>query len=138
MGTDHNRHILVVDDDPQVLKLFVLILTRAEYLVAAANSGQVALQILDQQLVDLVILDLSMPQPDGFEILKAVRIQRPDIKILVISGYVTGDLLKASELFGATASLSKIDAPKQLLKAVNGLLGPTGFLNRYRASNHDG
>jgi DNA-binding NarL/FixJ family response regulator len=63
-----------------------------------------------------------MPQPDGFEILKALRSTRPGVKILVISGFVNGALLKASELVGATASLSKMDAPNQLVEAVDRLL----------------
>src|SRR5207249_4871209 len=100
MGTDHNHAILVVDDDSQVLKLFVQILTRAKYPVLAANSGQAALQILKEKPVGLVVLDLKMPQPDGFEILKAMRSKRPRLKILVISGFVTGEVLKASELVG--------------------------------------
>src|ERR1041385_8941730 len=123
MGKDHNHHILVVDDDSQVLELFVRILTRANYPVLAADSGHVALQILDKNPVELVVLDLNMPRPDGFEILKALRSKHSNLKVLVISGFVSGELLKASELFGATASLSKADAPNQLLKTVNRLIG---------------
>jgi CheY-like chemotaxis protein len=112
-----------IDDDSQAPKLFLQILASAKYSVVAANSGQVALQILHEKPVDLVVLDSNMPKPDGFEILKAIRSQRPDLKILVISGYVSGPLLKASELVGDTASLSKTDVPRHLVKAVNRLLG---------------
>jgi len=123
MPFGHNRSILVVDDEPQVLELFVLILTNAKYQVMKAGSGEAALQILDDRPVDLVVLDLNMPQPEGFEILQALRSKRPGLKILVISGCVSGELVKASELLGATASLNKADAPKQLVNAVRGLLG---------------
>ena len=80
------------------------------------------MQVLEHQPVDLLVLDLSMPKPDGFDLLKRLRLKRPGLRILVISGYMQGALLKASEFLGATASLSKTDAPLHLLETVNSLL----------------
>jgi DNA-binding NarL/FixJ family response regulator len=57
--------------------------------------------------IDLMVLDLSMPEPDGFEILKAVRSNRPELRILVISGWMGGALLKDAEFLGAKSSLDK-------------------------------
>lgn len=117
--------ILVVDDDLQVLELFSRILTAGGYSVQAEKSGKSALQFLEKAgPIDLLILDLSMPKPDGFEVLKTVRSQRPGLRVLVTSGFLGGSLLKASEFLGATASLAKTDAPKLLLKTVNDLLRP--------------
>src|SRR5690242_382150 len=102
------RRILVVDDDPQVLQLFQKILTRGGYSVIAERSSKRALELLEcDQGVAILVLDLSMPEPDGFEILKAMRTQRPELGIVVISGYLGGALLKASEILGASVSLSK-------------------------------
>jgi CheY-like chemotaxis protein len=115
-------HILIADDDWQVLALFVKLLEKAGYLVTAVNSGSAAVKVLQDKSVDLLILDLSMPQPDGFEVLKTLRDQTPGLRILVISGFLQGTLLKASEFLGATASLEKADAPEALLKTVNALL----------------
>ena len=113
----------MVDDDPQILKLFSRILTGGGYTVRTEQSGGDALASLeDAGPIDLLILDLSMPKPDGFEILKAIRTKRPGLRILVISGFLGGSLLKASEFLGATASLSKTEAPKLLLKTVDDLL----------------
>jgi CheY-like chemotaxis protein len=115
--------ILVVDDDPQILKLFSWILTEGGYTVVAESSGKSALQALEGAgPVDLMVLDLSMPEPDGFEILKAMRAKRPGLRILVTSGFLGGALLKASEMLGATASLDKTSAPSMLLETVNNLL----------------
>ena len=81
------------------------------------------MEVLEQSgPVDLLVLDLSMPEPDGFEVLKTLRAKRPGWRSLVISGFLGGALLEASELLGATASLSKTQAPKLLLKTVNDLL----------------
>jgi CheY-like chemotaxis protein len=118
----HRPHILVADDNRQVLALFTLLLTNGGYSVSSVDSGSAAIKVLHDKSVDLLILDLSMPQPDGFEVLKTLRAQMPGLRILVISGFMQGALLKASELLGATASLNKADAHEALLKTVNVLL----------------
>jgi CheY-like chemotaxis protein len=115
--------VLVVDDDQQVLRLFSRILTKGGYTVHAEKSSKRALETLDKAgPFDLVVLDLSMPPPDGFEVLKALHTQRPGLRILVISGFLEGALLEAAELLGATATLKKTDAPRLLLQTVNHLL----------------
>jgi len=118
-----SARILVVDHGPQVVRLFSEILTTGGYVVRAAKSSKKATEILAaSEPVDLVVLDLSMPPPDGFEILKALHSQRPGLRILVVSGFLGGALLEAAELLGATASLNKADAPRLLLPTVERLL----------------
>lgn len=117
-------HILVVDDEPLVLSLFTTLLDRNGYSVTAVNSGVAAMEVLREQAVDVLVLDLSMPKTDGFDVLRSLRAQRPDLPILVISGFMQGALLQASELLGAAASLSKTDAPKFLVETVEKLLKP--------------
>jgi CheY-like chemotaxis protein len=115
--------ILIVDDDAQVLKLYSRILTRGGYQVLTENSSQRAMQALEAAgQVDLLVLDLSMPPPDGFEILKTLRKTRPGLRILVNSGFLQGALLQAAELLGATAALNKADAPTMLLPTVEQLV----------------
>jgi two-component system OmpR family response regulator len=119
------QSILVVDDDPQVLKLFSRLLRKTGHSVTAVSSGSEALTALQQVAVDLLVLDLSMPSPDGFEILKQVRSSRPGLRILVVSGYLGGALLDAAHIMGATAVLGKQDAAEQLVPAVKRLLRRT-------------
>lgn len=116
-------NVLVVDDDLQVLKLFSKILTRGGYAVRTENSGVRAIEALDAAgPVDLMVLDLSMPERDGFEILRVLHKERPGLRVLVTSGAMGGVLLKASKFLGATAVLNKTDAPTMLLPTVNQLL----------------
>lgn len=115
-------HIVVVDDDPNVLGLFSELLSKSGFAVTAVASSSTVLEILRDQAIDLLILDLNMPEPDGFELLKMVRQVMPGLPMLVISGYMQGALLKTAELLGATASLDKTDAPKALVKTVKALL----------------
>src|SRR5437868_5403440 len=117
-----SRSILVVDDDPSVLKLFETILKRGGYSVITAASGERALEVLRNQTVSLVVLDISMPEPDGFEILQVIRSHLPGLRVLAVSGFLGGALLDAAKHLGAAAALNKADASEQLLERVNDLL----------------
>jgi CheY-like chemotaxis protein len=105
------------------LKLFAKILAKGGYSVRIENSGVRAIEALDEgNPVDLMVLDLSMPERDGFDILRVLQKERPGLRVLVTSGAMGGVLLKASKFLGATAILNKTDAPKMLLPTVNRLL----------------
>ncbi len=121
-GENMKRRVLVVDDDPQVLKLFGKILEKGGYSTHLVSTGQQVMPLLSREAFDLLVLDLSMPPPDGFELLKQLRSSMPGLRILVTSGYMQGALLKAARLLGAAATLAKTDAPTQLLKSVDDLL----------------
>jgi CheY-like chemotaxis protein len=117
------KRILLVDDDPQIVKLFTTILERGGYAVTSTTSGELAMQTAAKDRPDLLVLDLSMPKPDGFEILKQLRATAPEVCVLVISGFLQGSLLKAAKYVGAAETLSKTDAPESLLETVDRLLG---------------
>ena len=128
--------ILIADDTPQILKLFKRLLSKEGYSVTAVASGADALKIIDAEPVDLLILDLEMPPPDGFELLRILREAHPGLRILAISGYLQGAMLKPSEFLGATATLNKVDASTSLVKTVKRLLeseAPARGWHRVRA-----
>lgn len=83
------KTVLLVDDEPDALRLFqrMLIAADREYRVLRATNGQQALELVRQQQPDLVILDLIMPEMDGFEFLaeKSLDPQVRDIPVIVIS-----------------------------------------------------
>ena len=118
----HAHCILVVDDDAHVRALFRRTLQDAGYFVVAAGSGRRALAAVRQAAFDLIVLDLRMPDVDGFEFLKIVRADLPNLKVLVVSGFLTGPMLEAAKLCGASATLDKPCAPNSLLTAVRGVL----------------
>jgi CheY-like chemotaxis protein len=114
--------ILIVDDDRAVLKFFQAALEGGGYEVTATSSGRQALKLLQTQAPDLLILDLNMPEPDGFDVLKSERAKYPDLRILVISGYLQGALLEAAKIFGAVATLQKPVSQQLLLSTVGEIL----------------
>jgi DNA-binding response OmpR family regulator len=114
------QRILIVDDDKDVAPLFRIVLENAGYSVSSTLSGKEGLRAIREEAFELVILDLSMPDVDGFEILKAIRYQASKPKILVVSGHA--DLLAMATKFGADLTLDKLVAADVLAMAVRKLI----------------
>lgn len=116
------KQILIVDDDGNDLALFRRILERAGYVVSGSQSGKQAVSTIQEKAFDLVILDLNIPDMDGFEILRAIRRHSVQPRVLVVSGFMQGQLLAAAKALGAAAVLDKSVAADMLLVAVDNLL----------------
>lgn len=69
-------HILVVDDDKNTRRLIEAVLSRENYTVTTAENGEQALQRLDEQHIDLIVLDIMMPKIDGYELTRQLRAGR--------------------------------------------------------------
>jgi len=80
------RHILVVDDDDSVRTLICSCLESSGYKALAASNGTDAQRILKQVKCDLVITDIRMPHGDGIELSNILRRDRPELKIIMMSG----------------------------------------------------
>jgi CheY-like chemotaxis protein len=111
-------HILVVDDDEQIRNLFSRILCEVGYRVTTAPNGRTALLRVRKHHYDVMVMDLSMPDMDGLELLRQARADCPHLKILVVSGFMTGRMLDVASRLGADATLGKILAPRLLFPVV--------------------
>jgi two-component system, OmpR family, response regulator len=110
-------HILIVDDDAQVLGLLLKVLAGRGYTVTGTTSGSEVLNTATDAPYDLAIVDLSMPGVGGFEVLKTLR-SKPSLKIIMISGAMSGLMLESARIFGATSTLTKPVSPEALIAAV--------------------
>ena len=120
--------IFLVDDDHQIVRFSKKLSEASGYVVTATTSSKQALALIGNGPPDLLILDLNMPEPDGFELLKALRAQFPYLRILAISGYSPGALkegvlLEAAQILGAVATLQKPVAADTLVATVRQVLG---------------
>jgi DNA-binding NtrC family response regulator len=122
--------IVIVDDDHQVVQCLKKTLESNGYAVKATTSGRHAIAIVEEDRPDLLIMDLNMPSPDGFELLKAERSRFPGLRILVISGYMGGALLEAASILGATATLEKPVSAEALVETVRDVLGSSRHLDQ--------
>ena len=116
--------ILLIDDEESVRTVFQVALERAGYRVLTAESGQHGLRLLEQQAVDLILVDIFMPEMDGLELIPLLRKTRPASKIIAISG-ASGrmDHLDTAKYLGAHDTLKKPFSLQELLRAVSSQLG---------------
>ena len=87
------RPVLVVDDEPNVLALLKMIMTRNGYDVVTANTGREALECIATRSYDLILSDMRMPGMDGRKFFETVRKQNPDLARRIV--FVTGDTVSA-------------------------------------------
>ncbi len=117
--------ILLIDDDPALLNLVQLGLSAEGYQVRTACDGKVGVKLLQQEMPDLVITDLVMPEQEGLETIIQLRKHHPQLKIIAISAGIhkgTIDMLPAALLLGAQKTLSKPFTLEALVTAVQDVL----------------
>ena len=85
----HAGDILLVDDDPDLLKLISLRLTSAGYRVRTADSGESALASLAVARPGVVITDLRMPGIDGLQLFEAIHRQHPALPVIILTAHGT-------------------------------------------------
>src|SRR3990172_6895825 len=111
---EHDFTLLVSEDDDAARTALAGLLGLAGYGVRAAAGGAEALAELSGASVDAVLLDLVMPEPDGFEVLRRLRDRDPRLPVIVLSALSeTEDVVRAMKL-GATDYLAKPFDPAEL------------------------
>ncbi|WP_052043954.1 MULTISPECIES: response regulator transcription factor RpaB [unclassified Prochlorococcus] len=108
-----NATILVVDDEPAVLKVLVTRLELAGYNVVSAKDGEEALDIFHQEVPDLVVLDVMLPKLDGFAVCRRIRAESI-VPIIFLSALEAISERVAGLDLGADDYLSKPFSPKEL------------------------
>jgi len=83
---DHEPTLLIVDDEPEILKSLCRLLAREPYNVRTAPNGASALELLQTQRVDVLLSDIDMPGMDGLELISLVRARHPEIVRMLLTG----------------------------------------------------
>lgn len=99
--------VLVVEDDEDVLASLRWLLTAKEAVVVSASDGSEALRLVDDPELGLVLLDLYLPGLPGLEVLARMRVRRPDLPIVVMSGFARHEEIQQCLDQGAAGFLSK-------------------------------
>ena len=112
--------ILLIDDEAEVRMLFQIVLEGAGYHVLTAESGPDGLRLLQHKEVDLILVDIFMPEMDGLEIIQLLHKSRPACKIIAMSGDSwEWNYLDTAKHLGAHNTLKKPLNPQELLEAVS-------------------
>lgn len=117
--------VLVVDDDPGIVKVVRAYLEQAGFEVSVAHDGKKAMQIARKDRPDLVILDLMLPEMDGWDVCRALR-KESDVPIIMLTARVEeSDKLIGLEL-GADDYVTKPFSPRELVARVRSVLRRVG------------
>lgn len=115
------KTILVVDDEPKIVQLARDYLEHAGFTVLAAANGKAALQVFRSSRPDLIVLDLSLPQLDGLDVMRALRKESSVPVIMLTARSEESDKLVGLEL-GADDYITKPFSPKELVARVRTVL----------------
>ncbi|MBN1488144.1 MAG: PAS domain S-box protein [Anaerolineae bacterium] len=120
-----NSKILVVDDDPGIRYAYARLLEKADYDVLAAATGEEALQLAGEHLPDLILLDVMLPEIQGFEVCQKIKSDPAleSIYVILISGLQTSSRDQASGIeSGADGYITRPVSNRELLARVNALI----------------
>jgi DNA-binding response OmpR family regulator len=114
--------ILIVDDEPNILLSLEFLFKKEGYLVLIARDGDEALEIINNNTPDMVLLDISMPKVDGYEVCKYIKENHAHIKIAFLTAKNKQHEIQKGLDLGADLYLTKPFSTKDLVAKVNQLI----------------
>ena len=115
-------NILVVDDEEIVRRAHTRTLAATRCDVREVLNGQEALDAMEEQPFDVVLLDLRMPGMDGMSVLKAMKERWPESEVIIITGYPSIETAKEAIRLGAYDYLAKPVPPWEVIESANGAM----------------
>jgi CheY-like chemotaxis protein len=117
----HKPTILIVDDSEEFIKTTKILLQ--EYTLDTANTGFEALNLLEKQLPDIILIDLVMPKMSGLELMKIVKEKYPSITMVALTGIDEEETLNECRALGITEYLIKgVLTATELKKTIDSLI----------------
>lgn len=121
--------ILVVDDNKHTRRLFKAVLESENYTVFTAENGIDALRVMDEEHIDLVVLDIMMPEMDGYEFTKILRENQNNLPILMVSAKQLPEDKKKGFLVGTDDYMTKPVDEDEMLLRIKALLRRAKIVN---------
>jgi DNA-binding NtrC family response regulator len=102
-----SEKVLLVDDEKEFLEIMSERMKARDMDVTTATSAQQALEIIEKESFDAIILDFQMPGMDGMDALKAIKAKKPELQIILLTGYATVEKSVEAMKIGATDFIEK-------------------------------
>ena len=131
ISQEATAHILVVDDEPRLVSSLASLLRGCGYDVTEANGGKHACELIEIQRFDLALLDLRMPEVDGFAVMAYLENQQPECGSIVISGESSFTAVSRALRRGALDYIRKPFDPEELIATVKGVAGKQSLLKAH-------
>jgi DNA-binding response OmpR family regulator len=111
------RRVLLVDDDPLLLEVLTTVLDLEEFEVLAASDGATALELAENEDVDVVVCDVRMPGTDGIEVCRRIKSasSTQDLPVILLTARDTPEGREAGQAAGCDAYVTKPFSPLELL-----------------------
>lgn len=110
--------VLIVDDEEGIRESLKLILSD-HYELILTDSGEQALRLVEgDQTIRLVLMDIKMPKVSGLDVLKAMKAKRPDLNVVMVTGYKTVETASEAAHLGASGYIIKPFKSDEILKTV--------------------
>jgi two-component system response regulator VicR len=122
---EERKKILCIEDEPEMIDLIKLILERKGFEVLGAVGGKEGLEVIRREMPDLILLDLMMPEVDGWEVFRQMRAdeQLKDIPVIVVTAKAQSiDKVLGLHIAKVDDYVTKPFGPQELLKSVNKVL----------------
>lgn len=113
------KQILIIDDESFIRENLKRILSHEKYAVFTASDGKTGIDIIEKEEIDIVLLDLNLPDVNGIEVLRKIKSISPDLLVIIITGYATVDSAVEALKLGAYDYIKKpfkADAIKLIVK----------------------
>jgi two-component system cell cycle sensor histidine kinase/response regulator CckA len=115
--------VLLVEDAPMIRRLARQIMTRAGYTVVEAGDANQAMELVKKYpRLDVLLTDLIMPGPSGVELAEQLKVARPGIRVLFMSGYTDNAIVRNGMLGESAAFLQKPFTPEELLRKLRNVI----------------
>lgn len=102
-----SEKVLLVDDETEFLEIMSERMEARGMAVTTAESADQALTILEKKSFDAIVMDFQMPEMDGIQALKAIKSKKPELQIILLTGYATVEKTVEAMKIGATDFLEK-------------------------------
>lgn len=125
-------HILVADDDASTRRLMRAVLEKAGYTVSTAQNGAEALALMDREHIDLVLLDVMMPEMDGYAFTETLRQNDSELPILMVSARQLPEDRRKGFLVGTDDYMTKPVDEEEMLLRIKALLRRSRIVSERR------
>lgn len=118
------KHILIVDDEPDIRDVLSQALQAKGYRVTAAEAGHEALRIIKSDPPHLLVSDLQMEDSDGLELIEQIKQQLPDLPVILLTGMIfDADVIRETISKKVSCYLDKTSSLSKVMQEVQRLLG---------------